>query len=160
MSGYDVEMLEARAYILAHGTDEQMDQVLEDIVMCDVRKVVRQLDNDDISGLSDYMPFPQKKGGGINITESRKVIEKFITNHPAFRSQNSDLVCLNIEHFYSTHPASGPIKKTSPVWKGKSGNSTPSSPRIHQPQQQQVPFQPQEGQENGFFDNRDPYNPV
>ena len=114
------EFEEGRDYLLAHATDAALAGALDDILHCNVKKVVRELNSQDINWLSQYIQFQKKKGGDIDIAYARRQIEKLLIDFPAFRSCNSDIVCLNIAKFYSKHnegatsPIPNWVKKAPP----------------------------------------------
>ena len=97
------EFEEARDYLLAHATDPSLIGALDDILHCNVRKVIRDLNSQDINWLSQYIKFQQKKGGDIDVGSAKRQIEKLLMDFPSFRSCNSDIVCLNIAKYCSQH---------------------------------------------------------
>ena len=86
------------------GVNSNLDKVLNDIIRCSVRNVVREMSIDDIIKLSGYMRFPTKRDNQIIIGSARQEIMLFLMNHPAFRSENSAVVRDTIIYYYQTHP--------------------------------------------------------
>ena len=73
-----------------------MDNLLKDICLCNVEKVVRNLYNSDISFLDKFMNFPKKENGKINMTLARMKIKQFLNEHWTVRTTDPDKLCLKI----------------------------------------------------------------
>jgi len=73
------------------------------------------------------MEFKQKKGGGLNLVQARKVVEKLLNDYPAFRSQDSNHVCLNIGHYFRQHPIIRMEPPATPIWQEVLDKTTPEN---------------------------------
>jgi hypothetical protein len=95
------EFEEGRDYLLKRATDAALTGALDDIINCDIKKVLRGIDNIDIITLYDFVKLPLNTNGKMNFDMAKKQIEKILINFPAFRSCDPCMVCRNIATYYA-----------------------------------------------------------
>ena len=120
----------ARQAIVHQGIDPVMSSVLRDIANAKVKEIVAEMTDDDIRELAQYINIPLKRNNTVNVKAGRQLVEIFLMNYPAFRSQNSKTTIQSIIYFFQTHPnipRRGPI---IPAW-ARNLNSNQLEINIH-----------------------------
>ena len=81
-----------------------------DIIACNPKQVVKDIDQEDLQLLAPFFNFPKykRRKSGYNLKASREMIENFIRAYPAFRSVNADDVMTWIVGYYGRHPEEQP----------------------------------------------------
>ena len=74
------QLSQRRLDLLKYGTDQTQDNELEDIIQTSIKSVIREITINDILYLSNYMKFPVKRNGSINITGAKLKLQKFLMN--------------------------------------------------------------------------------
>ena len=120
-----IQLSSARLSLLQNGIDPELDKELEDINNCSIKTIVRELTVGDLMILARYMKFPTNRNDEIIIGAARKIVERFLINHPSFRSQNSDIVCQCIVHYFINHPLEAQSTLTIPKWSANYNISYP-----------------------------------
>ena len=76
-----------------------------DIIACNTRTVVKDIEQPDLEILSAFFDFPKgRKQGSYNLKAGREMIENFIRAYPAFRSVNAQNIITWIVAYHSRHP--------------------------------------------------------
>ena len=106
----------AREHLLNNALDSMLSSEILDMMNCNVAKVVRAIDQNDIAILAQYINFPVIRGSVIDYTAARQQIYFLLMNNPVFRSKNPDIVCMSLAHYFSTHPTQQFHAPPSPSW--------------------------------------------
>ena len=104
MNTEQLELDEGQSYINQHAKDRLISEDLWDIILCNVKKVISEINEEDLTHLDTYYNFPRKRGVHFLLKSSRQILENELNNHPAFRSQDPITVCLKIANYYNNHP--------------------------------------------------------
>ena len=112
----EVNISPAREHLLEHAMDPLMSAELNDIINASPRAISRDIQFDDIAFLANFIDFPRNRNNSINIGAARNIIETLLINNPAFRSQNSAIVCRSMALSFFHHPLQPNSAPSSPSW--------------------------------------------
>jgi len=102
--------------LLPYAFDTNFSAKLDEIINAKPRNIARNMSEENIYLLADYLPFVRNEKGTINIKHARQEIEKFLLNHPYFLRENTKETCKLIICYYDSHPELPRPKLYVPNW--------------------------------------------
>ena len=112
----DEELDEIDNLLLPFALDSKLSAKLNDIIDSKPRNIARDMKEEDIRILSNYLFLPRNNSGKINIKSARQVIERLLITYPFLKRENSNKTRNLIVSYYKSHPEIPRPQPYKPIW--------------------------------------------